>query len=76
MMKERMSTSVILLSTCMGLAAVFVVYLVFVAREFVKAGRSGLAMGIGVFPHVATRPAFWALAAIAFALVFYMIAQQ
>jgi len=76
MMKERMSASVIVLSTFVGLAAAFVVYLVFVAREFVKAGRSGLAMGIGVFPYVATRPAFWILAAIAFALAVYIIAHR
>jgi len=34
----------------------------------------GLATGMGVFPHVATPPAFLLVAAVAFALAFYKVA--
>jgi len=59
----------------LGLAAVIVVFLVFLAHEFVKAGRSNVAVGIvGVLLYVATRPTFLVTAAAAFGLAFYKVA--
>ena len=59
-----------------GLAAVLVVYVAFVACEFVKAGRSNAALGVGVFPYVITRSAFLVCAAAAFALAFYAVIRR
>jgi len=56
-----------------GLAAVVVVYLAFLAHEFVKAGRANVALGMGALPYVATRPAFLIAAAVAFALALYKV---
>ena len=58
----------------LGLAAVIVVFLVFLAHEFVKAGESNVAVGIGVLLYVATRPTFLVTAAMAFGLAFYKVA--
>ena len=54
-------------------AAAAVVYLAFVAWEFVKAGLAGVALGVGVFPYVATRPTFLIAAGGAFVLVLYKV---
>ena len=59
-----------------GFAAATVVYVAFVAIEFVKAGRSNFAVGVGVFPDVATRPGFLVAAAAAFALAFYAVVRR
>jgi hypothetical protein len=56
-----------------GLAAVVIVYLTFLAHEFVKAGRTNVALGTGVIPYVATRPTFLVAAAIAFVLILYEV---
>jgi len=59
----------------LGLAAVIVVFLVFLAHEFVKAGQSNVAVGIpGVLLYVATRPTFLVTAAVAFGLAFHKVA--
>jgi hypothetical protein len=65
-----------LVSSFAGLAAALVVYCGFIAYEFVKAGRAGLAIGVGVFPRIATQPKFLLSAGIAFALAFYQIARR
>jgi hypothetical protein len=62
-------------SIVIGLAAIVVVYLAFLAHEFVKAGRLNVALGEGVFFYVAARPAFLIAAAVAFALVLYTTAR-
>ena len=69
-----MSKFVVVISTLGGFAAVFVVYVTFVAHEFVKSGRLGRAMGLGVFPYVAMRPEFLIVAGLAFAMAFYKVA--
>lgn len=56
-----------------GVAAVLVVYIAFVAHEFVNAGHSGAAVGVGVFTTVLGRPLFVVAAMTAFVLAFLRV---
>jgi len=68
----RIATAV---AIAIGLAAVIVVYLTFLAHEFVRAGRANVALGIGTLAYVATRPGFLITAAVAFLLCLYKVLQ-
>jgi hypothetical protein len=56
-----------------GLAQILVVYVAFVAHEFLRAGRSGKAVGIGAFFTVPGQPLFLVMAAAAFVFAFYLV---
>jgi hypothetical protein len=70
-----MSPVTIVISSLIGSAAVLLVYVAFVAHEFLKAGQKGFAVGIGVLAFVAVSPSFWITAVIAFVLAFYAVAR-
>jgi hypothetical protein len=55
------------LGTALGIVAI-VVYLAFLAHQFLTAGQAGRALGIGVFLSILKRPAFWVIAALACAV--------
>ena len=71
-----MSYVPILISSVIGFAAVLLVYVAFVAHEFLKASRDGHAVGIGVLAFVVVSPFFWITAVIAFALAFFAVARS
>jgi len=66
----RIATAV---GVAIGLVAVIVIYLAFLAHEFVRAGRGNVALGIGTLAYVASRPAFLITAIVAFALCLYKV---
>ena len=67
---QRIATAV---GIAIGLVAAIVVYLAFLAHEFVRAGRANVALGIGTLAHVVTRPGFLIAAALAFLLCLYEV---
>ena len=58
----------IALGTALGIVAIVVVYLAFLAHQFLTAGQAGRALGIGVFLSILQRPSFWVIAALACAV--------
>lgn len=62
-----------ILGSIVGLSAVIVVYIAFVAHEFVEGGHVGKAVGVGALLSVFGRPLFLAAAIIAFLLAFYRV---
>lgn len=57
-----------------GAGSVIVVYLAFLIRAVLSA-RANTAFGIGIFFRILYTPSFWAVALLAFALVFLLAAR-